>query len=51
MDENLYVPTSLQRMRKGRGCFATCFQDGIIYAVGGTNMEDGVLKECEKYDV
>ena len=51
IDENLYVPTTLQHMRKGRGCFATCFLDGVIYAVGGVTMNEGVLIECEKYDV
>ncbi len=49
-DENLYVPTQLHQMRRGRGCFSACYQDEMIYVIGGVNLEDGVLKACEKYD-
>eukprot|EP00347_Sterkiella_histriomuscorum_P013022 403366312 len=49
-DENLYVPTPLHQMRKGRGCFSACYHDEFIYVLGGVNMEEGVLSYCEKYD-
>ena len=37
-------------MRKGRGCFSACYHDELIFVFGGINIEEGVLKACEKYD-
>lgn len=38
-------------MHKGRGCFSACYHDEFIYVFGGLNTVDGVLRQCEKYDI
>ena len=49
-DENLYVPTRLASMRRGRGCFCACYLDEFIYVLGGVT-EEGVTGASEKYDM
>jgi len=35
----------------GRGCFAAIYHDGYVWAFGGVNYTDKVIKKCERYAI
>ena len=49
--DSLYKPTILCSMNTKRGCFSAVYLSGFIFAFGGLNYTDKILKKCEKYDV
>ena len=49
--ENVYMITNLKPMTVMRGCFTAIFHEGWVWAFGGVNYQDKVIKKCERYNV
>jgi len=49
--DNMYIQTNLKPMLIMRGCFAAIYHEGFVWAFGGINYTDKVIRKCERYSV
>lgn len=49
--DNVYVQSTLSPMVIGRGCFCAIYHEGFVWAFGGVNYVDKVIRKCERYSV
>ena len=49
--DNIYIQTTLKPMVIMRGLFAAIYHEGFVWAFGGVNYTDKVIRKCERYSV
>ncbi|CAI2386952.1 unnamed protein product [Moneuplotes crassus] len=48
--QNFFTVNESPHMKRPRGCFASVFENGCVYVLGGFNYFDKELRACERLD-
>ena len=47
----MYITSEYEEMANKRGCFSSVYHAGFVYAFGGINYTDKMLKRCERLNL